>query len=377
MKKIHLLFFLILVSANIQAQKDTIPSKLSFHADLRFRSEQDWNSRRSNNTYRQDRTRFRYRIRAGLTYDLNSWASFGTRIRTGYRAKQQDPHLTLGEGNEFGTLPLGFEQAYFKIEKEGYTFWVGKNTYPFRSQNELFWSSIIYPEGLFLKKRFQLQSKFISEVDLRGGYFLLSNNNALKDYGSYFQGFQISTTLLDNRITLFPSFYFFKNVPNIPDGFETFVFDYSILHLGTSVELVKKPLVKLEVDYYVNLQDYRRNDSIPTALKNQKQGLTTALRLGKYKDKGDWSFKATFTYLERYAVIDYLAQNHWGRWSYAANGSPDGRFSNFQGIGLVGGYMVDKNISLKLKYYSVVQLIPYGIAKETANRLILDLDVRF
>jgi hypothetical protein len=131
------------------------------------------------------------------------------------------------------------------------------------------------------------------------------------------------------------------------------------------------------VDYYVNLQDYKKNDSIPSALRDQNQGVTTAINVGKYKEKGDWNFKATYTYIEQYAVVDYLAQNHWGRWDYSSSGSPDGRISNFRGLGLVAGYLVDNNISLKLKYYGLAQIVPYGIAKETANRVMLDLDVSF
>ena len=71
-----------------------------------------------------------------------------------------------------------------------------------------------------------------------------------------------------------------------------------------------------------------------------------------------------------------MAQNDWARWDYSSYGSPDGRLTNFNGIELVAGFMVDKKVSLKMKYYLVEQLIPYGTAKETGSRIRLDLDVR-
>ena len=94
------------------AQNDTTNTKkLSFTGDFRFRIEQDWNSRKSDGAYRDDRTRLRYRVRFGFNYQYNQWISFGARIRTGNPIKQQDPQLTLGDGfKEFSTLPIGFEK---------------------------------------------------------------------------------------------------------------------------------------------------------------------------------------------------------------------------------------------------------------------------
>ena len=144
-----ILFFLYAFSAF--SQKDTDSSKLSFEADFRFRIEQDWDSRKEDGSYREDRTRLRYRARVGAQYQLNEHYSFGLRIRTGNPKKQQDPQLTLGEGaEEFGTLSLGFEKAYFKFEKKGYILWLGKNSFPFEKNNELFWSDNVYPEGISL-----------------------------------------------------------------------------------------------------------------------------------------------------------------------------------------------------------------------------------
>tara|TARA_R110002049_G_scaffold232088_8_gene404661 strand:+ start:16202 stop:16633 length:432 start_codon:yes stop_codon:yes gene_type:complete len=129
-------------------------SKLSFYGDFRFRIEQDWNSKKSDGTYRDDRSRLRYRGRLGLNYFVNQNTSMGVRIRTGDPKKQQDAQLTLGDANkEFGTLPIGFEKIFFQTNYKGFFTWIGKNTFPFNKNNELFWSDNVYPEGVFLKKK--------------------------------------------------------------------------------------------------------------------------------------------------------------------------------------------------------------------------------
>ncbi len=361
----------------LSAQTDSFKYKLSFEGDFRFRIEQDWNSRKSDGTFRNDRTRLRYRLRAGVQY-ADKWYVTGFRIRTGNPLKQQDPQLTLGDGfQEFGTLPIGFEKVYFQGKWKTFNFWVGKNTFPFVKSNELFWSDNVYPEGVFLSKGFRTNSKLIDSLNISAGHFIISTSGTSLNKDSYFQGYQVYLKFLQNRFEIFPSFYLFKNIPNIPDGNETFRFDYSILHVGTRLNILKKPLLSLEFDYYHNWQDYSQNDSIPIHFKEQNSSMIIGLKYGSLKQKGEWLFKASYAWLQQYSAVDFMAQNDWARWDYSSVGSPDGRLTNFKGIELVAGFMVDKKVSLKMKYYVVEQLIPYGVTKETGSRIRLDLDVKF
>lgn len=376
----HVLYALTLLAIPLcmSAQLDTSQSKLSFTADFRFRIEQDWNSRKSDGSFREDRTRLRYRARVGANYQINSWASSGLRLRTGNPDKQQDPQITLGKGfEEFGTLPIGFEKIFFKAEAHDVVLWLGKNTFPFEKSNELFWSDNVYPEGVYLKKSFQFNSKFPEQLDISGGHFISSASGTSLSNDSYFQGVQASLSFLDKEVIFFPTFYYFKNMPDVPDGNESFHFDYSILHMGARMELIEKPQITLELDYYANLEDYSDNAFISPDLKDQKNGINAAVSLGKLKNKGDWLFKVTYAYMERYAAIDFFAQNDWARWDYSSFGSADGRLTNLSGVELLGGYMIDDKLSLKLKYYQVQQIIPYGIARETGHRMRLDLDIKF
>jgi hypothetical protein len=360
------------------AQKDSLKSKLIFDADFRFRVEQDWNSRNSQGMYRDDRTRLRYRLRAGLTFQHNQRISAGVRIRTGEPGKQQDSQLTLGDGfKEFGTLPIGFEKAYFKAKWSAFNFWIGKNEFPFAKNNELFWSDNVYPEGITLAKGFQVNSNIIDTMEVRVGHFIIATSNKSLDYDAYFQGFQAYSTFLNKRFELFPSFYIFKNIPNIPDGNETNVIDYSIFHIGSKLKLLNKELLNVEFDYYRNLNDYKQNDSIPDNFKDQKSGVVVGLKYGVQKQRGDWLFKASYARLQQYAAVDFLAQNDWARWDYSSFGSKDGRLTNFNGIELVAGYMIDEKISLKMKYYSVKQLVSYGTSRETGSRIRFDIDYKY
>ncbi|MFY0627329.1 MAG: putative porin [Reichenbachiella sp.] len=374
---IFLIFFLAL-SDSILAQKDSLNSKFNVHGDFRFRAEQDWNSRKSDGTYRQDRTRLRYRVRLGVTYDYNEAISIGFRIRTGNPIKQQDPQLTLGgtEG-EFGTLPIGIERAYLKGEISNFEFWIGKNTFPFKKQNELFWSDHVYPEGVSLSKEIMFDGHSLNSIKLVAGHFIIRHGGSSLGVDNYFQGFQSDVKFLNNRMELFPSIYLFRNTPNVPDGGETYVFDYSIFHIGYRIVISKHPLISLEADFYKNLEDYSKNDSIHYGFKNQNAGINIGFAFGKLVDRGDWLFKFTYNYQQQYSLVDFMAQNDWARWDYSSQGSPDGRLSNYKGFELVSGYSLGKNFTLRMKYYHVNQLVPYGNYTETGSRIRFDVDIGF
>lgn len=372
------LFFVLGLNFLFAQTDSTQLKKLTFSGDFRFRVEQGWNSQKTNGSYRDDRFRLRYRLRFGVNYQFVQWAEFGMRIRTGYHEKQQDPHLTIGDGfNEYSSVPIGFEKLFFKLNFKKFIGWIGKNTFPFEKQNELFWSDNVNPDGAFVNFKFDTNSSFFESLELNAGHFIFGSSGKGFDYYQYFQGFQVLTTYWNNRIKLFPSFYYFNKMPNIPDGYGTFEFNYAILHLGTSVALFENPKVIAEIDYYHNVEDLSSNDSIPNNLQDQKSGIVASVGVGELKKKGDWLFRACFSYLERYAIIDYFAQNDWARWDYSNQGSPDGRLSNFKGMELNASYLIRKNFRMKIRYFIVEQLIPYGAYKETGNRIRLDLDIGF
>ena len=380
MKNVFLIFtfFTIAVFTGFSQQESTV-SRFQYAADFRFRAEQDWDSRKSDGSYRDDRTRFRYRARFGVTYRASDWAAFGLRIRTGYRNKQQDPNITLGDKfNELSTVPLGFDKLYFKMKFGWFDAWFGKNSFPFKKLDELFWSDNVSPEGFFARASFgKTGSGILSHTDLRTGYFIIrSSNNALSN-DSFFTVLQANATLLDNRLNLFPSVYLFKNIPDIPDGFETYTIDYSVFQFGMDVKLLKNRDVVLSAEYLYNFRGYANNVNIPDPLRDQVNGITTSIRWGKLAEKGDFTIQLFYTYLERFAAVDFMAQNDWARWDYSAYGSPDGRLTNMKGFQLTAAYQIAKKINMRVRYYNVDQIIPYGAFIETGQRVRLDFNIAF
>ena len=378
LKKAIYIALLLLFPALLIAQKDSTKTKLSFTGDFRFRVEQDWNSRKSDGTYRDDRTRLRYRARFGVSYDHKDWISFGMRLRTGDPKKQQDPQLTLGDGfKEFSTLPISFEKVYANFSHKWLSGWFGKNTFPFEKQNELFWSDNVFPEGVSLTGKFNFKNKYLQSLQLNIGHFILASNGTSFDSDAYFQGVQFVTTHLSNRLKFFPTFYYFNEIPNIPDGNETFTINYAIVHFGTTIELIRKSNLTVGIDYYQNIENYNKNDSISQKFRNQKQGLVSSISIGKLKKKGDWKLLLTHSYLERFSAVDFLAQNDWARWDYSNQGSPDGRLTNFKGIEIMAGYALDKNMNFKIRFFNVNQIKPFGVSKETGDRIRLDFNIAF
>lgn len=362
----------------LYAQESPKQKKLRFTADAKLRFEQDWNSRKSNGTYRDDRFRVRFRIRAGLNYSPNDWASFGVRFRTGYAEKQQDPNLTIGDGyHEFESVPIGMDKLYFQIRLKHIHGWIGRNTFPFEKQNELFWSDHVFIDGLYLSSKQERDAEWIDYVAYSGGIFTMFNSYGTFDDDSFIGIVQLSTSHLDNRLHIFPTFYFFNNMPDVPDGNESTRFDYKIVHLGAKALVLEQPKISLGIDIYQNLQNYKDNQLIPDELKNQRTGIVFNALFGSLDKKGNMAFGLDLTYLERYAAVDFIAQNDWVRWDYSSQGSRDGRLTNYKGISLMTGYRISKMLQVKVRYFTVEQLIPYGPSLENGDRIRLDLDFKW
>ena len=369
------IFFLI-ISIQINAQSESILSKLTFETDFRFRIEQDWKSKKSDGSFRDDRTRLRYRLRAGATFK-NDWYTFGFRIRTGDQNKQQDPQLTLGKGfEEFGTLPLGFEKVFFQGIHNNFKFWLGKNAFSFSKNNELFWSDNVFPEGVFIEHSFNLNSKTLEKITVKGGHYILSSNGGSILDDAYLQGVQASIHSGNKWLTLFPSLYILRNIANIPDGNHSYNLDYTILHIGGKFKPIKSKNVLLDCDMYHNLEDYELNSNIADELADEKSGYSVGLQYGTLNSVKDWKFKITYTSMQKYAALDYMAQNDWARWDYSSFDSPDGRLTNFKGVEMVVGYKLHEKINIIAKYYNVNQLIPTGLFAETGQRIRFDLNVK-
>ena len=359
---------------NLHAQADSLGQKLEFEGDFRFRIEPDWNVRNPDGSYKEDRNRWRIRARAGVIYHHESWSEFGVRIRTGDPKKQQDPQITLGD--EFAGFPISFERAYAGFKYRRFSGWLGKNTFPFEKQNELFWSDNVFPEGIAAGIDLPIENKLLTQLRLNTGHFIFINDGGTFNNDSYIQGLQILSKWADDRFSLFPGIFYFRQMPNIPDGNETYRLDYTILHIGSRFKVLKDKKWAVEADYYHNLEDLSKNDSIPLDFVDQKKGITLSTHYGNLSSKGNWLFRVSYNYQERYSAVDFLAQNDWARWDYSEQGSKDGRLTNYQGWEFLVAYAVTDKMDLQVRSFFVEQLVPLGAFRETNNRIRFDLNIR-
>lgn len=374
------MIFIICSFHGLFAQTEKEENKrLSFEGDIRLRIEHDWDSMRSDGSKRNDRSRLRYRIRLGSTFKLDKYSSFSTRLRTANINNQQDPHHTIGgQDGEFELGRIGFEKIFYQYQNKGLTAWMGKNSIPLKKLNELFWNDNVFPEGIALKYKFRFQKdQLIDKLSLNAGHFIVRANGQGFRADSYLQVFQIETDLLDKRLSLFPSYYYFRDIGDLPDGFASSTLDYNIFHLGSTFTLLKKPKLVLGLEYYNNFTDYTDVPAVADDFKEENQAFVIFVKLGETKTKGDWSVKLTYAHIEKNAVVDYFAQNDWVRWNYSGVGSNASRLTNFRGFDLRISYAIKEKYILNLRAFSVEQILPFGIEKEDGNRVRLDLDVKF
>ena len=372
-----LFLVLLFLTASATGQQEQT-KKVDFYGDFRFRLEHDWNSLQADGTFRDDRSRLRYRGRLGVLYSGSQNFTVGARIRTGDPKKQQDPQLTLGDNfAEFNTLPIGFEMLFAAYQTPSFSAWVGKNTFPFIKQNELFWSDNVYPEGVSASFTPHLNSEFFESLSLHAGHFIVRSKQQTFEQDSYFQGLQFAVHIAKPYLTLYASHYFFNELPDIPDGNETYTLDYSIINFGSKLRILQSPLLRFGLDYYVNVEDLQTIEAVPASLQDQDMGIVGQISVGELKMKGNWKAQLIYAYLERFAAVDFLAQNDWARWSYSAQDSPDGRLTNLKGFEFMLGYALNSNVDLQFRAYSVKQIVALGSTRETGDRVRLDLNIRF
>ena len=357
--------------------KPILSDNLRMYGDFRFRGENDWNSRRSDGSYRDDRFRLRYRLRFGFNYKLNEQIAFGGRLRSGNTQNPQSPHITLGE-----RLPddgVSIDKAFLKVNTKNWWAWMGKNNFPFWKQNEMYWDDDVIPEGIAF-----------------GGRILLTESITLKPITGYFtlhdpaQNLSLDPSMLAGQLTLnienreseltLSSGYF--NLTKISDlGFQevNHTLDYGMLISSAMVNFKYKTPITLGVDYITNLTDYS-NDSLVTfsGHKNQKTGFVGSIQLGSLSDKNKWLLAYYYSYIQKYSVVPFLAQDDYVRWDYGNIAAS--RSSNFKGHEVRLAYAFEKGFNVVARAYFVDGILkrkPNDADIETSHRIRLDLNLNF
>lgn len=339
-------------------------SKLKFFSDFRFRAELDRDSEKMDGSLRADRDRFRYRLRAGITYNLNENIEFGGRIRSGNPKNQQSSHVTLGK--EFHSDEFSIDRAYLKLtSKNGYWASFGKNALPLWEQNELLWDEDVNPEGISIGKSFDIGNKQV--IVPVGGYYIVGNSEETFAMDSKIIVGQLkyAASNATYKLVVASGLVMAKELPNTPDDTQSYVQDYTIW--VTNIQL-NKGKYTFGFDYFKNLENYTDNSVISELYKDEKAGYGVSL---VYKNK-KWDVGYGYAYIEKFAVINYFAQDDWVRWGNDTMTSS----SNFKGHELNFRYSVNSNFNVVLRGFKVEGIKTSGSNLETGSRVRLDLNIR-
>jgi hypothetical protein len=339
-------------------------NNLKFYGDFRFRTELDRNSKKMDGSFREDRDRFRYRLRAGFQYDLNENILFGGRIRSGNPKNQQSPHVTIGK--EFHSDEFSIDLAYLKIiSNNGYWASLGKQNMSLWRQNGFLWNNDVNPEGISIGKSYTLSEN--SSLAPVFGYFIAGNSGGkfIEDSSVIIGQLKLDSKIINTNIVLASGIIRGLKLPNTPDGTGTYFQDYSIWSSNFQIKL---NCFLIGVDYFKNLENYNSNNNINAVFKNQKTGYIGSVKYSFNK----FQFGYYYAHIEKYAVVDYFAQDDWLRWGNLNMT----RSSNFKGHELSVKYNLNSKFNMVFRAFLVEGIRTTGVSLETGTRVRLDLNIK-
>ncbi len=358
------IFYTSVYAQDKETKSNRTEKKFKFYGDFRFRAESDRNSRRTDGSYRDDRDRLRYRLRFGFKYNYNEHFELGGRIRSGNPLNQQSPHVTIGD--DFRPDEISIDKAYLKYTYSNYWIWGGKNSMPFWRQNEMLWDDDVTPEGISTGGKLHLSNEqFLSYV--LGYYIANRSNKKFSDDGNIIIAQLIfEPKIKDHKLTASSGFIFGNHLQNIPIPEGSFFMDYKIW--ASSIQYKRNHFI-FGADLYQNLENYADHPDMDDVYKDQKTGYVGSV---KYSIK-KFQFGYSYAHIEKYAVIDYFAQDDWIRW-----GTPTfTRSSNFKGHEFKARYHFNSQFNITFRSWFINGIVTTGNHLESGNRFRLDLNFKF
>ncbi len=337
----------------------------SVSGDFRFRLENDFDSQTASGTKRDDRTRARVRARVTLSYKPSSPFSFGLRLRSGSEESQQSPHITVADfdNNDTGDSDFVFDKWFFRVANENSWAWVGRNSFPFWKQNELFWDDDVTPAGIAGGYKAGM-------VDITAGYFSLPAG--MDKFAGNLGALQVALSGKSGELGIKGAigFYNFDADPNDPDivrflsnnGLRDYQVWVGSFQLGMTAG--DQPL-KFGVDVMKNTEDY----ALTETARDEDTGFVAQVSYGQTKQPGDWLVAYYYARIEELAVNNSFSQDDWMRWGSATQT----RSSNFKGHEVRFAYGLAKQLTLVARLY-IVEAIT---TNEDGNRFRVDFNYKF
>jgi len=352
--------------------------RLGVYGDFRGRVESDWDSKQSDGTDRDDRTRIRTRLRLGMDYRASDQITLGFRIRSGSDDSQQSPHVTVLDldNNDTGDAHFNFDKWYFKYSSGNVSTWLGRNSLPLWKPDELLWDDDVTPAGLGLTYK-------SGGLSVNAGYF--SNPAGMKNFTGNTGLVQVVfESKIRNIDLLFAGGLITidgdqNNVNNTLLQDNNGVRDYQLWigNIQAGMKAFEKPL-KLNLNLYHNSQDYSASD--PDAFtafhRDETHGYVVSAGLGDTKERGDWLVGYYYVHIETFAVNNSYAQDDWMRWGSATQTRP----SNFEGSEFRAVWGLGGNMNLLARLYIVEGIklrTTTSVTKEDGNRFRIDFNWKF
>ncbi|MCP4654253.1 MAG: hypothetical protein GY856_02420 [bacterium] len=345
---------------------------LKLYGDFRFRLESDWDSHRADGSERDDRDRVRIRGRLGLKIEPHERFALELRLRTGSKASQQSPHITIRDfaGNPTSDHEVLLDKWFLKLRGERAWAWLGRNSFPFWKQNELFWDDDVTPAGVAVGYRLRPGE---AELSLHGGYFALPDGGV--DFHGELGAAQLVYSTQRDRagFTAAGGLFLFRGeegAVHLRNGNGARDYTIWVGSFQSRLEAGGRPLV-LGLDLMHNSEDYDADDpdAFTAANRDQTNGVVASLQWGRTKEKGEWLLAYYYARIETLAVHASYAQDDWVRWGSATQTDA----GDLQGHELRFAYALAKNMNLVARLYLVEAIT----SVQDGNRFRLDFNYRF
>ncbi len=363
MKSYFLSFLLIAI-----IQTGYTQDNLKIFGQISTSPELNRNIRLSDNSTQADYDRFLLKMNFGVKYLYNNF-TFSGRLSTGNIGKPRNPYVQLG--NAFSQKTIFLDKAYIKYSKKEWTAWIGKNSINLWKRNEILWDNDIKPEGIGISKKIHFYGDFIRELKINTGYFILGKTpyNLTQTPTTFDRQNNLSFIQLRTSVDIYRHHFLFSPVfmhARLDKSLNANIFAGMFRYL-----LFAKYRYYLYANYYRNFSNYKNQNLLDTKLRDK----TTGYDIGVSWRYRKFNLKIMYAYIEKYAVIDFLAQDNW--LLPADNTLQYG--SNFKGWSTKLGYRISRNFWTELNIWYAKQIHIYttnpGLFE--ATRMRLNFNYRF
>jgi hypothetical protein len=354
-------------------------SPVSVAIDLRGRFESDVDSRREDGTMRDDRHRGRMRGRLEMRARPSRSLLVVGRVRTGSPFSQQSPHLTIVDfsGGAADRVTAVADRFLVQHTTGRFESWIGRNEFPFWSQNEFFWDRGVTVPGGFVSYRTSLRNP---SLQVRAGYFGLPDG-AVDVRGRMAAGQVVLAGRLSRLWSLQGAAGLFAldgaartRYLLTGNGHRDYRIGVGSAQLTRVLDHDWFGMLRIGADVLRNFQSYPSSEADPLAAAHghARTGIVLMTAIGGHAKPGEpraWEISHTFAHIEKLAVNASYAQDDWVRWGSATQTDS----SNLKGHEAGGRYWFSSTLDCQARAFFVRSIT----TPQNGARVRLDVNWRF